>query len=102
LNFPKALADSEYNSPLLYVLIETFPGFAQNSLEKWQASNCHFSKNFLENPGRCLTIGKKVKYKSAYTKLMVSSGKELIISKKYIKGRVTINSWHTISKLKSL
>jgi hypothetical protein len=32
------------------LLVNTFPGFSQNSFEKRQVAACHFSKEFCANP----------------------------------------------------
>jgi hypothetical protein len=31
-------------------LVNTFPGYSQNSFEKWQLTACRFSKEFWANP----------------------------------------------------
>jgi hypothetical protein len=33
-----------------FLLVNTFPGFSQNSIEKWQVAACRFSKELCENP----------------------------------------------------
>jgi hypothetical protein len=40
-------------------LVNVFLGFAHTSFEKRQASTCHFSKEFHENPGNVLTSRKE-------------------------------------------
>ncbi len=43
----------------LFLFVDKFPGFAQNSFEKSQAAICLFSKEFCENPGNVLIKGIK-------------------------------------------
>ncbi len=40
---------------LLFLLVDSLPGFAQNPVEKRQAATCSFSEGFLENSGNMLT-----------------------------------------------
>jgi hypothetical protein len=51
------------NTPLI-VLVDVFLKFAHNSFEKGKGATCHFSKEFCENPGNALTIGRNgIKFK---------------------------------------
>jgi hypothetical protein len=57
---PKAFEFIKQQSAiLLFLLVDVFLRFAQNSFEKWQAAICHISKEFCENLGNVLTNRKK-------------------------------------------
>jgi hypothetical protein len=43
----------------LFLLVDTFLGFAQNSSEERQSATCRFPKEFCENPGNVSTNRKK-------------------------------------------
>jgi hypothetical protein len=45
-------------------LVDEFLGFVHNSFEKGKAATCRCSKEFCENPGNALPIGRmRIKFK---------------------------------------
>ncbi len=44
----------------LFLSVDTFLRFAMNSFEEWQATTCHFSRDFHANLGNVLTMRKKI------------------------------------------
>jgi hypothetical protein len=47
------------SATVLFLLVDTYLGFAHNSFEEWQAATCRFSKEFCNNPGNVSTNSKK-------------------------------------------
>jgi hypothetical protein len=55
----------------LFLLVDTFLGFAQNSFEERQAAACRFSKEFCGNPGNVLTNRKEgIKFQKRIVKAL--------------------------------